>query len=117
MMRFRKKPVEINAWRASEMMLAAKFRWDDLPKAIRNAYDRGEVAFGDDGVAITTLEGTMKAHHDDWIIEGVMGELYPCKPDIFASTYEPVVEAAEPLVPTDQSLGPSLHINKTVIPG
>jgi hypothetical protein len=37
---------------------------------------------------ISTLEGTMVASPGDWIIRGVKGELYPCKPDIFAATYE-----------------------------
>ena len=39
---------------------------------------------------ITTLEGVMKANAGDWIITGVKGEKYPCKPDIFEATYEPV---------------------------
>jgi hypothetical protein len=39
---------------------------------------------------IETLEGTMHADTGDWIITGVKGERYPCKPDIFAATYEPV---------------------------
>ncbi len=39
---------------------------------------------------IHTLEGTMTAQRGDWIIRGVRGEFYPCKPDIFADTYEPV---------------------------
>jgi hypothetical protein len=39
---------------------------------------------------ISTLEGTMTASNGDWIIRGVKGELYPCKPDIFAEIYEPV---------------------------
>lgn len=39
---------------------------------------------------IQTLEGTMRAEVGDWIITGVKGERYPCKPDIFAATYEPV---------------------------
>ena len=39
---------------------------------------------------IETLEGTMRANAGDWIIRGVKGELYPCKPDIFEATYEPV---------------------------
>lgn len=42
------------------------------------------------GMDIKTLEGTMRADVGDWIIQGVKGELYPCKPDIFAATYEPV---------------------------
>ena len=40
-------------------------------------------------VAIDTLEGTMWAEVGDWIIKGVAGEFYPCKPDIFSATYEP----------------------------
>ena len=39
---------------------------------------------------IKTLEGTMRANPGDWIIRGVQGELYPCKPDIFEATYEPL---------------------------
>lgn len=42
------------------------------------------------GLAIPTLEGLMIAAQGDWIIRGVQGELYPCKPDIFKVTYEPV---------------------------
>lgn len=38
---------------------------------------------------ISTLEGTMRADAGDWIIKGVKGEFYPCKPDIFEVTYEP----------------------------
>ncbi len=40
-------------------------------------------------ITIHTLEGDMKAEKGDWIITGVHGEQYPCKPDIFAETYEP----------------------------
>lgn len=44
----------------------------------------------DKEVFIDTLEGTMKADKGDWIIKGVKGELYPCKPDVFEMTYEKV---------------------------
>lgn len=40
-------------------------------------------------LTIPTLEGDMIARHGDWIIRGIKGEFYPCKPDIFAATYEP----------------------------
>ena len=40
-------------------------------------------------LVIRTLEGDMRASHGDWIIRGVKGEFYPCKPEIFAATYEP----------------------------
>lgn len=46
----------------------------------------------DKEIFIETLEGTMKANIGDYIITGVNGEQYPCKPDIFEKTYEPVVE-------------------------
>jgi|JI9StandDraft_1071089.scaffolds.fasta_scaffold1156945_2 hypothetical protein len=42
------------------------------------------------GIYIPTLEGEMRADPGDWIIKGVQGEFYPCKPDIFEATYEPV---------------------------
>ena len=44
----------------------------------------------DEEVYIETLEGVMKADKGDWIIKGVKGELYPCKPDVFKMTYEEV---------------------------
>lgn len=40
-------------------------------------------------ILIDTMEGTMRTDVGDWIIKGVAGEFYPCKPDIFATTYEP----------------------------
>ncbi len=40
------------------------------------------------GLLIPTLEGLMVGTQDDWIIRGIKGELYPCKPDIFEATYE-----------------------------
>lgn len=43
----------------------------------------------DQGICIETLEGVMTADVGDWIIRGVAGEFYPCKPDIFAATYVP----------------------------
>lgn len=54
-----------------------------------------DLAFTDDltrkeNLKIDTLEGTMIANVGDWIIKGVKGEFYPCKPDVFAATYEPV---------------------------
>ena len=43
-----------------------------------------------EALEIVTLEGTMYASPGDWIIRGVAGEFYPCKPDIFAATYEAI---------------------------
>jgi hypothetical protein len=47
---------------------------------------------GPDIAAIKTLEGQMRAFKGDWIIQGVKGEIYPCKPDIFEATYVPETE-------------------------
>ena len=49
----------------------------------------------EDRIAIDTLEGTVTASVGDYIIRGVQGEFYPCKPDIFAATYEAVVARDE----------------------
>jgi hypothetical protein len=45
-----------------------------------------------DYILIKTLEGEMKAQPEDWIIKGVQGEFYPCKPNIFEATYNPAEE-------------------------
>lgn len=49
-----------------------------------------EEDFLGDYIEIKTLEGTMRADKGDWIIKGVKNEFYPCKPDIFEATYDPV---------------------------
>ena len=87
-MRFRKKPVVIEAILCREAILGAADNWR-LPQWLKDAYEKGGVVFTMDGIHLPTLEGTMRADADDWIICGVMGELYPCKPDVFAATYEP----------------------------
>jgi len=91
---FRKKPVVIEAVRASDALHAAARDWTALPTWLRAAYDKGEVIFGANpaAVLIKTLEGTMTADQGDWIIRGVQGELYPCKPDIFEATYDAVTD-------------------------
>jgi hypothetical protein len=87
MPKFRKKPVEIEAikWEGSEQSV------HDV-MAFCNSDDVFYVSGPGDAhsIEIQTLEGRMTASEGDWIIRGVKGELYPCKPDIFAATYEPV---------------------------
>lgn len=82
MARFRKKPVEIEAiqWTGYNLDTVSEFTGINFCNV------------GMDGsLVINTLEGDMKASKDDWIIKGVKGEFYPCKPDIFEQTYELVV--------------------------
>ena len=89
-MRFRKKPVEVEA---------RCFRASDPVPVIHSLalWCGGTVDWDRDGrptIEIATLEGIMIARDGDWIIQGVKGEFYPCKPDIMAATYEPEPEGA-----------------------
>lgn len=84
---YRKKPVVVEAVRVSEALAAARDDWQALPEWLREAYERGEVIFAPGFVYVKTLEGSLSAGREDWIIRGIKGELYPCKPDIFAETY------------------------------
>ncbi len=61
---------------------------------------QGFMVAEDKGYNLKTLEGTMHASPGDWIIRGVNGEFYPCKPDIFGLTYEPA-QAAPAVAGTD----------------
>lgn len=82
MPKFRKKPVVIEA---------VQIRAGEQPYELAQAVIDGVVRYTEDGtVLIKTLEGVMSASPGDWIIKGVAGELYPCKPDIFEKTYEAV---------------------------
>lgn len=81
MPKFRKKPVVIEA---------EQFRPGDIQQACRLGISSYAIPGGGVGSSIVTLEGTMDVSPGDWIITGIKGERYPCKPDIFAATYEPV---------------------------
>jgi hypothetical protein len=103
MARYRKKPVEIEA---------VQLRWDTWDEMCSFAgvgpeEDKPEGCYIDAegythdappsndallGLRIPTLEGTMLATEGDWVIKGIQGELYPCKPEIFEATYEQVEE-------------------------
>lgn len=86
MSKFRKKPVVIEAWQ-HKVSDDGKTVDRDYPAWLLPHIDAERVG---GGFSIKTLEGTMFASPNDWIIQGVKGELYPCKPDIFTATYEPV---------------------------
>jgi hypothetical protein len=79
--RYRKKPIVIEAIQVDTQ------DYDRLCDIVAWCGGRA-VDDGDAVIAIDTLEGTMLAEHLDWIIRGVKGEFYPCKPDIFDATYE-----------------------------
>lgn len=92
-MKFRKKPVEIEAF---------KFYVDDMPdwfmdgvtenKIILNNCNHDQYDLNQAYCEIETLEGTMVAYGGDYIIQGIEGEIYPCKERIFEATYDKVEE-------------------------
>lgn len=86
-MRFRKKPVEIEAMQFVVGEIDAVLEWVAGHGGKIGTY---RDLFDDPYLEIETLEGVMEASLGDWIIRGVKGEFYPCKPDIFAATYEHV---------------------------
>ena len=63
----------------------------------------------DKELEIETLEGTMHASIGDWIITGVKGEPYPCKPDVFEKTYEPAVEVKDAMAIEALEQEPIIH--------
>lgn len=83
-MKYRKKPVVIEAvqWSGNNLNEILDFMKDKQP----NYYEDDEQKL----LTIQTLEGNMIASYGDYIIKGVQGEFYPCKPDIFKQTYEVV---------------------------
>jgi len=92
MAKFRKKPVVIDAmqydgtYESSEAVFAWAYSFGaPVPQMNTRPVNH-------DHIEIHTLEGAMLAVAGDWIIRGVKGEFYPCKPDIFEATYEPVAD-------------------------
>ena len=82
-MKYRKKPVVVNAWQFDGTMQSAE--------SIVTLDDSMEILSSVDGevfIIIDTLEGRMTGNPGDLIIRGVKGEFYPCKPDVFSETYE-----------------------------
>ena len=82
--RYRKKPVEIEA------VQFAPDGSNDEAIACWVASSSHMVSYNTKGIALYTREGVMLAVPGDWIIKGVQGEFYPCKPDIFDATYDKV---------------------------
>ena len=91
-MKYRKRPVEIEAFRLGI---------DYMPDWFMDRVTTNDVILRSDAVngiayaSIKTLEGIMCADYGDFIIQGVEGEIYPCKPDIFVKTYEEVCDETE----------------------
>lgn len=93
-MKFRKRPVVIDAVRVSDIiaLATASYAAERLPDWVIKGFDDRLLFIQPltEVVMVHTLEGDMRAEKQDWLIRGVRGELYPCKPDIFEATYEKV---------------------------
>ncbi|MBY6385473.1 hypothetical protein HG717_16360 [Rhodococcus erythropolis] len=97
MPKFRKKPVEIEArqWDGTETGAVPIVEWvsenggDAAHQRLAVSGSRHNTRY-DERIYISTLEGPINASPNDWIIRGIQGEFYPCKPDIFAATYEAI---------------------------
>ena len=82
---YRKKPVTVEAVQLRDVELRTLITLQNFAGLGNDVFEAVE-----DGILINTLEGKMKASIGDFIIKGVQGEFYPCKPDIFEKTYEEV---------------------------
>ncbi len=92
MPQFRKKPIVIEAIQWTGDNLREVINLTGLHESAEHLWTwaQYEQVVAEQGLKIFTLEGPLMASIDDWIIRGVKGEFYPCKPDIFAATYEAV---------------------------
>lgn len=80
MAKYRKKPIEVEAFRVGYEP------WKKLSKWCNGGIIRDGHAYH--SIIISTPEDRIRADKGDWIIKGIKGEFYPCKPDIFEATYE-----------------------------
>lgn len=99
MAQYRKKPVVIEAITFDELVEHGRRQgvplFEGMPWSFTYA-GHPITHETDDIYLIPTLEGPLKMWRGDWLITGVKGEIYPCKPDVFAATYEPVLPSDEP---------------------
>ena len=91
--KFQKLPVVIEAIQFTpevcwENWIDRKPVWEGTALSVNGSYHAGNRTIREAHILIETLEGTVTAQLGDWIIKGVKGEFYPCKPDIFAATYK-----------------------------
>jgi hypothetical protein len=104
--KYKKKPIVIEAieWTGKNLKSVIDFIGMH-PSAKKWTWTEYESVVKDEGLKIFTLEGTMMADIGDYIIKGVEGEYYPCKPNIFKATYEEVTENKLPRIKVGQVYG------------
>lgn len=80
---YRKKPVVVKAMQLPEI------ECDASEELIDFLHEGNVLSDNNEGISIETTEGVMRGNPGDWVIRGVNGEYYPCKPDVFEKTHEP----------------------------
>ena len=95
-MKYIKKPIVIEAiqWNGDNLIEVMEFIGSEFKYEPNTIYTTKKFSYDSvlGGLSINTLEGDMRVKIGDYIIKGVKGEFYPCKPDIFKQTYEEVEE-------------------------
>lgn len=88
-----KRPRGVDAWKVRELIETYRC-WGKLPELVDRAVKAGTISFYDDPggklIKIITLEGVLTASPESWLICGIKGEFYPCDPEVFAETYDPL---------------------------
>lgn len=122
MAKYTKKPVTIEAMQLTKENVQEVLTWCNSHGIIASSEELSDELIG---VSIRTLEGTMLANINDYIIKGVKGEFYPCKPDIFKATYneatdkrwdaETAIELLEMLENNDKVLNMKMNLSEGCI--
>lgn len=122
MAKYTKKPVTIEAMQLTKENVQEVLTWCNSHSIIASSEELSDELIG---VSIRTLEGTMLANINDYIIKGVQGEFYPCKPDIFKATYneatdkrwdaETAIELLEMLENNDKVLNMKMNLSEGCI--
>lgn len=97
-MRYRKKPVEVEAFQYDydtqfhNQRSILECKPEKIPRWAEIAFEFGIIYYRDDGVlCIKNDAGDLEVHHSDYIIKGIAGEIYPCNPAIFEDSYEEAI--------------------------
>lgn len=116
-MKYRKKPVVVEAFRIGIDRMPDWFldKVSDKTVTLLTSYRFGPFSGCLTSCDIKTLEGTMRANYGDYVIKGVRGELYPCKPDIFDKTYEAVDPNNKIDFTENVTFDPSVNKTTTII--
>lgn len=92
-MKYRKKPLEIEAELVADLIENFKHDFSKLPEWVKEAYEnRTIVLITDNYLIVSTLERKIASKKEDYLIKGIKGEIYSCKGNIFKESYDKVIE-------------------------